>query len=120
LEVKELNALLTPYISPETTRWPLTLTELRQRLQPGQRLVLTRGARVRGEQIVVVQPKTLEILKVQSYEVKLQELGQAGPAWLPLPRGGQHANGVTWFSTPDGYEFHCPSAVFQYRLEELA
>jgi hypothetical protein len=115
-----MNVLLTPYISPEATRWPLTLTELRQRLQPGQRLVLIVGARVRGEQLVVVPPKTLEILKVQSYELKLQEVGGAGPAWLPLPRGGQHANGVTWFSTPDGYEFHCPSAVFQYRLEELA
>jgi hypothetical protein len=113
-----MNALLTPYVSPESTRCPLTLGELRRRLQPGQRLVLIVGARVRGEQLLEVQPKTLEIVTVQAHELKLQEIGGAGPAWLPLPRGGRHANGVTWYSTPNGYEFHCPSAVFRYRLEE--
>ncbi len=115
-----MNPLLQAHISPEAERVELTVSELRRRLRVGDTLKLIHGVRLKGRTLEELPHKSMQILKVQQYEIGLLKDGEQRPVWLPLPRGGQHANRVTWYSTARGYEFHAPTAVFKYAQEDRA
>jgi hypothetical protein len=113
-----MNGLLQDHISPEAERLALKPTELRARLRVGDSLELVHGVRLKRGELEVLPRKAMRILKVQRFEISLLKDGETSPVWLPLPRTGQHANGVTWYSTPDGFEMHALTAVFRYRIED--
>ncbi|NJK44584.1 MAG: hypothetical protein HC933_10130 [Pleurocapsa sp. SU_196_0] len=113
-----MNPLLQPHVGPESERLELTLTELRTRLRVGDTLELIHGVRVKRGELETLPKTSMRILKVQRYEISLLKDGETIPVWLPLPRAGQFTNGVTWFSTPRGYELHAPTAVFRYEQRD--
>lgn len=113
-----MNPLLQAYVSPETEHFELTVSELRRRLRVGDRLELIHGVRLKRGELEVLPLKVMQILKVQPYEISLLKDDETMPVWLPLPRRGKYANAVTWYSTPRGYEFHAPTAVFRYALKD--
>jgi hypothetical protein len=109
-----MNPLLQPHVSHEAERLELTVSELRRCLRVGDTLKLLHGVRVRGNMLEQLPPKSMQILKVQPYEISLLKDGETRPVWLPLPRGGKYANAVTWYTTPRGFEMHALTAVFLY------